>query len=542
MNYKDDEFEGEDGDDGSDDEEEERARREMDGEGMEDMEEEPKNIPVLTTKLLNQLLNDSLKKHSVKAIRKLLLAFKEGCAHADNATDNSKANRDQKYAINKNSVFNRLMTACIRNLYKAFDALLPKRTGPLPSSSPHWKKMTPPVKSFVTDYMHFLENSTDKTMILFVLGELEHYVPYVAALKVRHSRKLFKILLSFWSSNPDPNVKIVAFLRIRQMAMTCPFPFIEMCMKGTYLTYVKNAKFVSENSLPSIVLMRNCVVELFSIDMASSYQLAFVYIRQLAIQLRTAIINKTQESCKNVYNWQFVNCLRLWAQLLCASQGDSSLQPLLYPLVQVILGTIKLIPTARYFPLRLHCAEMLIQLGEASSTFIPVAPLLLPILHAKELSTKGAAMKGKPPVLPLLVKYTPAQLTNKVVLEGLVARALQLLSSSFDVHEHSIAYPELVIPSLVQLRKFSKSTNVPHWRNATKSLITKLESRSKIIVQKRALVEFAPHDADKMATFMMKEANEVREQRLAKSSAATAKKDYNDALVLATNLAKKVLY
>lgn len=69
--------------------------------------------------------------------------------------------------------------------------------------------------------------------------------------------------------------------------------------------------------------MANCVVELFSLFPRSAYQFCFVYLRQLAIHLRTAILNKSKQSWESVYNWQFVNCLRVFAMLLTnMCQGD----------------------------------------------------------------------------------------------------------------------------------------------------------------------------------------------------------------------------
>jgi hypothetical protein len=39
---------------------------------------------------------------------------------------------------------------------------------------------------------------------------------------------------------------VVAFLRIREMALNQPFPFVEDCYKGVYLTYARNVRFVNE--------------------------------------------------------------------------------------------------------------------------------------------------------------------------------------------------------------------------------------------------------------------------------------------------------
>ena len=81
---------------------------------------------------------------------------------------------------------------------------------------------------------------------------------------------------------------------------------------------------------------------------------------------------------QTVYNWQFVYCLKLWGLVLC-EVSDSSLRPLLYPLVQIVIGTIQLQLSVRYHPLRLHLVRVLLQLADKTGTFIPVAPYLLEV-------------------------------------------------------------------------------------------------------------------------------------------------------------------
>ena len=58
------------------------------------------------------------------------------------------------------------------------------------------------------------------------------------------------------------------------------------------------------------------------------------------------------------------------------------LRPLVYPLTQVLIGTVRLVPTPRYFPLRLRCIRALLGLGKAVNQFIPLSPLLLEMLQA----------------------------------------------------------------------------------------------------------------------------------------------------------------
>ena len=58
------------------------------------------------------------------------------------------------------------------------------------------------------------------------------------------------------------------------------------------MNFVKNTKFMSPKTRPVIVFMQNSLVEIFSLDSHLTYQHAFVYIRQLAIHLRNAIIRQ----------------------------------------------------------------------------------------------------------------------------------------------------------------------------------------------------------------------------------------------------------
>ena len=80
--------------------------------------------------------------------------------------------------------------------------------------------------------------------------------------------------------------------------------------KESYLSYARRAKFDTAESvsglLPSLTFMINCVVGLYLLDYASSYQHAFVYLRQLALHLRSALKKRTPKLFRTVYCWQYV--------------------------------------------------------------------------------------------------------------------------------------------------------------------------------------------------------------------------------------------
>lgn len=59
-----------------------------------------------------------------------------------------------------------------------------------------------------------------------------------------------------------------------------------------YVGYIANSKFVTPNALPGINFMRQSLTEMFTISEPVSYNHAFLYIRQLAIHLRSAVTLK----------------------------------------------------------------------------------------------------------------------------------------------------------------------------------------------------------------------------------------------------------
>lgn len=66
----------------------------------------------------------------------------------------------------------------------------------------------------------------------------------------------------------------------------------------------------------------------------------------------------------------------------------------------------RLVPTARFYPLRMHCVRILTLLSEGTGTFIPVLPFILEVIRGvsgrdPHLQSTGAARASL--ILPRLV-------------------------------------------------------------------------------------------------------------------------------------------
>jgi len=312
--------------------------------------------------------------------------------------------------------------------------------------------------------------------------------------------------LDLWGSDTE-SVRIMAFLNIRKLAIHLPYPFIDGCLKGSYLTYVRNAKFINPRTLPVISFMSNCIVELCSLDFPSAYNHAFVYIRQLAIHLRTAYTDKTKEKHQSVYNWQTMNSIMVWVKLLITHTKETTLWMLAYPLIQLIHGIIALVPTPRHYPLRCHAIKMLNELAAAchragtEPPFLNSASYILEMLQFPPLLKKPAHYTGKKLDFSHTLSVPQNLLSSKGFGDAIIAEIHTALVGYFACYATSIAFPELVVPAVVALKKFIKNSKAIQYTVSLKSLVDVLQTNATLITAKRNSVTFGPTDKQKAFHF-----------------------------------------
>jgi len=544
-----------DDDSDSDNEDYDMAGAEEDEEGDDD---EQKSQPIdgnamrLTPAALSRLEKGALQQHGIKNLRKLVNAYKSACHLTDGSDSGMKGAR---YHIESSKVFNRLMVIALTRVHEEFHyhllgkgstqkSPLHKKKGVKKSAdedaddqndeemdpdkpinpkilekSLRWTVAKPILMTFIKATLHILSEAKEPDLVVYVLKSLSNYMPYVTPFP-RLAENLLKTLTGLWSAPIDSSedyqvVRLHAFLRIRQLALTQPFPFIEESLKKLYLAYAQRAKFANAasvtSSLPTLTFMGNCLVELYSLDYHSSYQHAFVYIRQLALHLRSAMQKKTQEAMATVYCWQYLHCLKLWVAVLTeACQSDESgagggddqlLRSLVFPLTQVILGTVSLIPSTRYLPLRLHCVRLLQQLAAASEQFIPTTSILLGSLDLKEIyqAPKKTTKGGVQPLALTLRLRADGPLRTMDELEMCISEIFLLLNREVDLYQYSPGFPEFSIRISQRLRKFAKESRSPRWKAYARGcleLCTKYHQRG--VSERAKLNDVAPRDVKQL--------------------------------------------
>lgn len=461
---------------------------------------------VLTTATVDAWCQAILEDQSLGALRSLLRAFRTACHYGDSGRDDSGSN----LSIMTSNVFNKIMVFVLSEMDGILRRLLKisssggKRDNILRlKETKPWRNFGHLVKSYLSNALHVMNQMTDNQMISFTIRRLRSSVIFLAAFPAL-LRKYLKVALHFWGTG-EGALSVVSFLFIRDLAIRLGSDCLDSCLKGIYKDYVANCKFVNPARLQHIQFLSNCVVELYGVDLSNAYQHAFVFIRQMAMILRNALSVKTKESFKNVYSWKFMNCLDVWVKVLCTHRATDDLQPLAYPLVQIISGVARLVPTARYFPLRVQCAKMLNRLASATMTFIPVASLLVDMLEFKELNRPPTGGIGKAIDFSTTLKVPKLTLKTRAFQEECVSSVVEQLVEHLTLWSYSVAFPELAFIPVVRLRQFKKETKVDRFRRQVKQLIDQVESNIEYVGKKRTEISFSPKDHVPVSSFLQDE-------------------------------------
>jgi hypothetical protein len=181
--------------------------------------------------------------------------------------EEAPAARPLRYRIHSPKVFMLLVTTVMRCAPGALLALAwgSGKASAAPSSSaakalataPAWARASPLARSLLTCVQHLLATARDPRLLVFLLRALAPHVPLLQAFPVL-TRKCLKTLTGLWAAPPAASngVRLVAFLRLRQMAATLPYPTIDAVLKAVYLAYARACRAgLSEGSAVRVALL-----------------------------------------------------------------------------------------------------------------------------------------------------------------------------------------------------------------------------------------------------------------------------------------------
>ncbi|KAF6983556.1 hypothetical protein CFC21_001724 [Triticum aestivum] len=489
-------------------------------------DEEPKSVPKEepkeSVKPITMEMVDSWCKGAedgkIGSIRSILQAFRRACHYGEDSGDNSAP----KFSVMSGSVLDKVMHYVLKNMDSILRQLLgaPSFGGKKEKISElmmtnSWKRNGNLMRVYLVNALHMITEMTDDQMIAFTILRVRASAVFLAAFPSL-LRKYVKTLLYTWARGRGA-MPFISFLFLRDLCVQVGPDCLDTCLKGIYKAYLVNCKLsksISGSKLQHIQFLGNCVKELYIVDPQSAYQHAFVFIRQLAVILRGALTERgpktskdkkqkernkptnkqLEKSYQKVYDWQFIFCLELWTGVVCGCSSEEDFRPLAYPLTQIIHGVACLVPSARYFPVRIRCVKMLNCIAEATGTFIPVSSLLLDMLEMKELRGRPDGGVGKAVNLFNVKQVDKKMVKTRAFQEACIYSVVDELAKHLAQWSYSVAFIEMSFLPLVQLRNFCKTIKADRFRKEMKDLIRQVEANVEYISSKRAGITFPPND------------------------------------------------
>lgn len=460
---------------------------------VEDEELQKRGSNIVTARMINQWEEELQGTKPINTFLEMSQAFL-AAIESLGSRETEEGEATSKYKIEGPQIFNAIVRLCLRNAPSAMASIL-KLKSPRddPTKSKKWHKMRNFFKLYLRSLVTLTECMAEPSVAEVVLNKgvlplLNYYAHHPGVCKM-----LLRRLITLWATS-EKRVRVVAFVAIFRLAHNLPPKPLEWVLKRLYLTYVQNSRFTSPSTWGLIDFMRLSLVELYALDQVLAYKHAFVYIRQMAFHLRNAILVKKKERIQLVYNWQYVHCLHLWAELLSKTHPSPALQPIVYPLTQVAIGTIKLQPTPSFFPLVFHVCGILTDLSRHTGTFIPVLPFLLEVLNKAPLAKKHKKASIRPFDWLCMLRLSRAEMSESGFKDGVVDQVYDGIVNYLSVEAASIGFPELVVPAVLQLKSFLKKCKVPNYTKKIKHLLDKVKENQDFIESRRKDVTFAIGD------------------------------------------------
>ncbi|KAF1954509.1 Noc2-domain-containing protein [Byssothecium circinans] len=499
----------------SEDERASRKKQKSDKKSKEQEEETTGNE--VSKKLIKKWKTSMEENSSLRAMREVVLAFR-AAAHL-----NDEAERTYKYTISDPDVYHEVLVTALRLVPKVLQHHLPVKESAsgkirVSTDSRKFKTLTPLLRSHTVSLHHLLENLSDASTLTMTLDSLLSLLPYLLSFK-KVVREVTKAVSSVWADSSNTEMtRLSAFLVLRKLVVISDASIREAVLKQTYQGLIKGARNTTVHNIQGINLMKNTASELWGLDANVGYTTGFGFIRQLAIHLRQSITKQTKDSYKTVYNWQYIHSLDFWSRVVSAhceslreaeAGKESPLRPLIYPIVQVTLGAMRLIPTAQYFPLRFQLIRSLLRISAATSTYIPLAPALIEVLNSNEMKKQPKPSTLKALEFSTTIRATKAYLRTRIYQDGIGEQVVELLSEFFVLWSKNIAFPELALPVIVMLKRWVKAMTKKSSGNRNSKInslvalfVQKLEANSKWVEEKRAKVDFAPNDRAGVDAFL----------------------------------------
>lgn len=421
------------------------------------------------------------------AITKMIILF------AKLTSSGYKSSLDEDDILNNPKVVTNLIKFCIKNLPEILLLKLHSinsagvKENTISEKASVIKGLIKRYLSALCKYLKTTENSMISLVYKYMDTISELFMGYKNFIEV-----FLKLSTKIWATRHGTPTAASAYRLIKGVLQKKP-EYFENTLKLFYVSYLDIAKAMNWHSIAKINQMQNEIIGILSLDLQKAYITIFTFVRKLSLQLRLTITDKKAASIKNIYNWQFINAIKLWAKVVVKyyHRKNCEINLLAYPLIQTILGVLRLNLVDSFYPLRIILVRLLNEISYATDIYIPVTTYLVEILESSHFKSKFKEKhlteeKGLLPDVNINLKVGKKEsFKHYGFVNYLLEEIIDTLNEYLAINSFKYSFPEIAFGVCYNLKKIQKSILDKNFRDSLKSFIEKVNAHSNLISMRR---------------------------------------------------------
>ena len=394
---------------------------------------------------------------------------------------------DKENVLNQNKVINNIIKYFIKELPDILQLKINSKNEDKNKSNNNL------IKRYVSILIRYIK-TCEQEMQNFIFFNIEKISPLIFQFN-NFIEVILKLCIKSWSITKEDELRQTILSFIKSLITKKP-KFFEYSLKIFYINYLNIAKEMNLNSFNHIKSLQDDIINILNYDLEKAYTTIFTFIRKLCIQLRATIVDKTSSSIKSIYNWQFVNSLILWSRAIMKYISNQNIYLLIYPLIQTIIGVIRLNSNELYYLLRIRLVILLNGISAKSNIFIPTSMYILPILSSNYFiekckpiiqpknrnETKKSDKLEKAKINTRIVIYVSLKIKKeelriKQIRKDLLEECCDCLLEYLSINSNKICFTELADTILKDMRSALKNIYDKEYREIIKLRIEKIENQ-----------------------------------------------------------------
>ena len=447
---------------------------------------EEKKMKSMNKKELTKLMNKVSEGSEIYITKFLILTGK-----ITNPNKEMNFEEDDDNILNQNKVINNIIKYFIKDLPDILQLKMNSKNEDKNKSNNNL------IKKYVSILVRYIK-TCELEMQNFIFYNIEKISPLIFLFN-NFTEIILKLSIKSWSTTKEIDLRQIILSFIKSLITKKP-KFFEYSIKIFYINYLNVAKEMNLNTFNHIKSLQDDIINILNYDLEKAYTTIFTFIRKLCIQLRATIVDKTTSSIKSIYNWQFINSLILWSRVIIKYISNENIYLLLYPLIQTIIGVIRLNSNELYYLLRIRLVILLNGISAKSNIFIPTSLYILPILSSNYFieKCKPIALPKKPIeekksdklekakintriVIYVSLKIKKEELKIKQIRKDLLEESCDCLLEFLSINSNKICFTELADSILKEMRSALKNIYDKEYREIIKLRMEKIENQINVL-------------------------------------------------------------